>query len=397
MLSYIHLLFKQNLIFLIFIFLTACLNSETTVKDESSLSNKVTSDQLGFEGGDGTVKNPYKVKTAEQLFLVRNNLSAHYMQVADIDLNIPAYNSGIGWTPIGSIETPFVGSYNGGGFTISNLIINRPLEKHNGLFGFLVGARIENLRLTKVLIWGGYKVGAISGSAFKGTEIRRVIVDDAHLKVEERYAGGILGSGDDVLIYQCAFQGSIEKGFYEDWNFIGGLSGSITSSTTNKGSFIIESFADVTISSNTHNSLGGLVGAMWFNATIENCYSKGKMIISGDYAGGIVGELRLGAKPKRIVNTYTTMRILAKTQNKEIHAFVGRNEGGIFKGNFYEIGKLNYRYSDTLVNAKNVAQMKIQTTFEAQGWDFDNIWAIDPNGKINDGYPYLKWFLDGTQ
>jgi len=394
----------QNLIFsfyklalLILMLLTSCVNQESTTEYDGEPREKVGSDYFSFEGGDGSSENPYKVMTAEQLYMVRNNLSGHYLQVADIDLDILPYNSGVGWTPIGNITTPFEGKYDGGGFTISNLLINRPLEKHNGLFGFLLGARIENLWLKNFLIWGGYKVGALGGSAFRGTEIRRVIVEDAHLKVEERYAGGILGSADDVLIYQCAFQGSIEKGFYEDWNFIGGLSGSITSSTAKKGCFIIESFADVAISSNTHNTLGGLVGAMWYNATIENCFSKGRMMVAGDYAGGIVGELRLGTEPKSISNTFTVMRILTKKQDKEIHAFVGHNEDGIFKGNFYELDKLNYRQSDTLAQAKTSTEMKRRTTFEEQGWNFDYIWAIDPNGKINEGYPYLKWYQELAQ
>ena len=24
------------------------------------------------------------------------------------------------------------------------------------------------------------------------------------------------------------------------------------------------------------------------------------------------------------------------------------------------------------------------------GWDFENVWDIDPEGIINDGYPYLR-------
>lgn len=39
-----------------------------------------------FAGGDGTVDNPYQVATVEQLNAVRNNLGAHYVQVANIDL-----------------------------------------------------------------------------------------------------------------------------------------------------------------------------------------------------------------------------------------------------------------------------------------------------------------------
>jgi hypothetical protein len=34
------------------------------------------------------------------------------------------------------------------------------------------------------------------------------------------------------------------------------------------------------------------------------------------------------------------------------------------------------------------AQMKQQSTYEAAGWDFENVWAINPS--INNGYPYIQ-------
>ena len=40
-----------------------------------------------FSGkGSGTEKDPYLVSNAEELFEVRNNLSAYYKQIDDIDL-----------------------------------------------------------------------------------------------------------------------------------------------------------------------------------------------------------------------------------------------------------------------------------------------------------------------
>lgn len=40
-----------------------------------------------FAGGDGSAENPYQVASAAQLDAVRNDLDAHYIQVADIDLS----------------------------------------------------------------------------------------------------------------------------------------------------------------------------------------------------------------------------------------------------------------------------------------------------------------------
>ena len=40
-----------------------------------------------FEGGTGTLKDPYLIKTAEQLNSVRFGLNYHYKLIADIDLS----------------------------------------------------------------------------------------------------------------------------------------------------------------------------------------------------------------------------------------------------------------------------------------------------------------------
>lgn len=73
--------------------------------------------------GSGTESDPYQVATAEDLDNVRNDLTAYYIQVADIDLS--EYEN---WVPIGyytyEYDHVFNGSYDGNGFTISNLTIN---------------------------------------------------------------------------------------------------------------------------------------------------------------------------------------------------------------------------------------------------------------------------------
>ena len=65
--------------------------------------------------GSGSEKDPYQVTTADELFEVRNDLAAHYLQMNDIDLAewIQEDNPKQGWNPIGDSSLPFTGSYNG--------------------------------------------------------------------------------------------------------------------------------------------------------------------------------------------------------------------------------------------------------------------------------------------
>ena len=79
-----------------------------------------------FSGaGNGTEKDPYLVSNADELFEVRNDLDAYYKQICDIDLIDWLSDNSIknGWIPIGSVENPFNGLYDGNGYVISNLNI----------------------------------------------------------------------------------------------------------------------------------------------------------------------------------------------------------------------------------------------------------------------------------
>jgi hypothetical protein len=113
----------------------------------------------GFSGGDGSELNPYLISNAGELYTVRLYLSAHFKQIADIDLGADPWNTGEGWKPIGTLYSQFTGTYNGDGFTISNLTINRPSEVAVGLFGSTNGVYIENVNLENADVTGNQYVG----------------------------------------------------------------------------------------------------------------------------------------------------------------------------------------------------------------------------------------------
>ena len=88
-----------------------------------------------FEGGTGTLKDPYLIKTAEQLNSVRYGLNYHYKLIADIDLSKWG-----NWIPIGGTPAyagaftnhpekasagcgAFTGSFNGNDHVISGMTI----------------------------------------------------------------------------------------------------------------------------------------------------------------------------------------------------------------------------------------------------------------------------------
>lgn len=70
-----------------------------------------------FAGGIGTVSDPYLIEDAFDLDSIRNESSAHYKLINDIDLNIAPYNTDNGWKgfPLSG------GSLDGDKFKIKNL------------------------------------------------------------------------------------------------------------------------------------------------------------------------------------------------------------------------------------------------------------------------------------
>ena len=201
-----------------------------------------------FSGGSGTSEDPYQIASAEDLNMVRYALTKYYIQTTDIDLNVSPFNTGAGWEPIGADASRFAGEFDGNGYKISNLFIDRSGSDNVGLFGLLDGATVKNVNLVDVNITGKDFVGAIAGRNF-------------------------------AVIQQCYSTGSVNGA-----NYVGGITGhtmngSITGSITRCYSF-------ASVSGTAH--VGGLIGRL-FEGSIDQCYSAGAVAGSSS-TGGLVGS-----------------------------------------------------------------------------------------------------------
>ena len=96
------------------------------------------------------------IKSADDLNNIRNNLSGKYILMNDIDLS--SYDN---WDPIGDTSNRFNGIFDGNGYVIKNLTINRPTEDNVGLFGYTVSANIQNVGLENVEVTGKEYVGGL--------------------------------------------------------------------------------------------------------------------------------------------------------------------------------------------------------------------------------------------
>lgn len=207
-----------------------------------------------FAGGYGIPDAPFLVATAGHLNAVRFNLEKHFLQVDHITLDIAPFNQAEGWLPIGIEGSPFKGSYDGNGYTIGALMINRPATDYIGLFGYVenhyggleIAARIDNVILKNISVLGREFVGALAG-----------------------YMNGSQVDG-------CAASGNLTA----TGNSAGGLVG-----LSSHGSIITDSAAEVAVNGVT--KIGGLVGFN-YHSSVQNSYAAGS-VTGEDSVGGLIG------------------------------------------------------------------------------------------------------------
>ncbi len=282
----------------------------------------------GSTSGEGTPANPYLLKNAADLESVRNDLTACYQVAAPIDM------TGIDFEPIGSAETPFTGTFDGGNYTISNLKISKGEYTQNvGFFGVLYNADVKNVVIQNADVTGGSKLGILAGVAKEGAE-GSCVISNCHVQgkvtglgthtLGNTDMGGLVGINDGnntvagtsygsyvySAINNCSADAEVigKTLSLRDAGRLGGLVG------FNRG-IIVDSYASGNVSGGT--AVGGLVGSNW--EQIYDSYAIGHVTAYGT-AGGFVGHSNLYTK---IENCFSTGNVASVSQNTD-----GQNFGG---------------------------------------------------------------------
>lgn len=242
-----------------------------------------------FAGGDGTYNSPYLVATAEQLAYVSDKTSAYYKQTCDIDLTqYISQTSTKGWYPIGSNYDPFKGKYDGNGFKISGLKIQRTTD-NIGLFGCIEGADIKNVTLENVDIKGGNYCGALVGKVVKSSINNIKVTGNVN---GLKNVGGVIGIASQKnkntnTISAIKFEG----GLIESTSTAGGVFGqievqydNITNGYSQDGNFYRKEESDYSYINNCYcentelsgdSIIGGIVGLVYLNISERNKWMMG--------------------------------------------------------------------------------------------------------------------------
>ena len=125
--------------------------------------------------GTGTSGDPFQVASLDNLLWISTNSTSwtsYFIQTADIDASgTTSWNSGAGFSPIGNTTTLFTGSYDGQGFEIDGLFIERSATSWIGLFGYTNGSEISNLGLINVDITGDTHTGGLVGEQYNNSTV----------------------------------------------------------------------------------------------------------------------------------------------------------------------------------------------------------------------------------
>jgi hypothetical protein len=346
---------------------------------------------------------------------VRDNLEGNHILMNDLNSTTPGYeelagptaNQGKGWEPIGIYHpdeavayTGLTGTFDGEGYEIRDLFVNRPDEGYVGLFAAVDRTGVtRDICLVNVSVVGDYDVGSLVGKndgtvsnsystgAVGGEWHVGGLVGDSEGIVNHsyfagsvtgnQYVGGLVGSNDDT-VSKSHFRGEVTG-----LSFVGGLVGS------NVLGDVFESYSTGNVTG--YGYVGGLVG--WNYGVVSNSSCTGS-VTGTNCAGGLVAK-----NLDTVDKCYSTGRV---TGDKRVGGLVGANyyDGidryAIVSSSFWDI-ETSGQSTSSGGAGKNTTEMKNLAMFSYAGWNITAVAVNETNPAyiwniVDDvTYPFLAW------
>ncbi len=362
-----------------------------------------------------------EIRTWYDLDAVRDNLAGRHRLMNSLNASSPGYeelagptaNQGKGWDPIGTHLSDdrhkykaFTGTFDGQGYEISDLSIDRPILFYAGLFGYVQDGIIDSVLLLNAAVTGSMYVGGLVGwnhGVVTNSSAMGNVVSRQHI------AGGLVGwNGGSVIICHAAANVTGDQAV---GGLVGGNSGNVDSSYSTGsvngrwgvGGLVGVSEGAVANSCSAGSVTGreGVGGLMGRNGgTLSNSYSAAT--VAGDIrVGGLVGEnyydfLHSGGAGT-VSRCYAAGSVIGQSS---VGGLVGDNPGSVISS-FWDMETTGQTISDG-GTGKTTAKMMDIATFTAtegpdQPWDVvavapgetdsDHIWNI----VDSETYPFLSW------
>lgn len=291
-------------------------------------------------------------------------LSANVKLAASLDLTgarwggvaTDMFNKCLLWTPIGTSDKPFLGSFDGNGKSLAALRVADGSADAVGLFGAVRDARLAGIDIASGSVLGGHAVGAVAGKVEGATSLsdcRNASMVGAESTSTEG-AGGLVGlaaDGSSVSFSRCGNEGAVMS--------LGPLAGGL---------------------------LGQAAGTYM---TFENCYNTGT-VQATQIAGGVAGQSLVGEV--RFKRSYSAGSV---TGPAAAGAFLGSEGSGravpetCFCTTGVPVGPgaagINVLSEDAL-KSWTAAYLLNGKSYAAAGSSETTVWTVS-DGTANKGFP----------
>ena len=259
--------------------------------------------------GSGTETDPYVITSGGELLFLASMInvdkdaayaSAYYELGADLDLNNQTT-----YVPIGLSDFPFKGHFDGNGYLIKGLTMNR--AGATGLFGNIadaylydidVEANITSTGVNSAILVGRSQISTIENCVTRGTITSNTTYTGGITATINAYASGVTGTQTKMIIKNCTNYATVTSTVTGN-TFIGGILAQYAETAptevvgcTNRGNV-----------TGGGSFIGGIIGLARKNESsiIKDCYNFGNITSDAKQrnTGGIAGASRA-----RIENCY---------------------------------------------------------------------------------------------
>jgi len=309
--------------------------------------------------GEGTEMSPIELTTYAQL----NHLGRDYTlwDKHYVLLNHITANTEEPFNLIGSLDSPFTGTFDGGGYSVYSLVLSNIGNPFTGMFRVSNGGGFRDIHLRDVNVAGHDRVGGLVGLLLNGVVDRCSVT--GNVTPTHQMVGGLVGRAEDSVVKSC--------------------------------------FSDISLPEDISSSyVGGIVGYT-LDTHVSDIYSLGNIRSSGASLGGLVGSLNGGS----LTTSFSTSEVVYFQQGAGFAVIIGGplvggppedsdpeygEEGDLVLGDIY----YSYYNSDndmsTLDNTHGepltFLQMTSQDVQMFQGFDFSDGWKM-----TGSGFPKLIW------
>ena len=309
-----------------------------------------------YMDGLGTAAYPYQISNAAQLKLFHDivngengrqqKLNACATLTADIVLNDGTFDedgnytpgpSGAAtpteWTFIGrDYDEAYSGTFDGAGHTIQGIYCNDQIKGRAGLFGYVNGATIKDIKVTGYIKTYGL-AGGIAAYIRGGTSITDCVNAATVIAGDTRgyspSAGGIVGCSEreqQNQITDCINTGTVKVIVPEgDYSSAGGILGQAINCTliSNCSNFGPISGGRLENATSKKSYVGGIVGHI-VSTTVSDCYNTGTVTDTVNpeaQIGGIIGCLN--SMTSHLANSYNVGKVTAASEAATLGGVVG--------------------------------------------------------------------------